>query len=111
MRFNGDTGSNYPAVFMDGYGSSTGSFTASAGYADVAVFSTIQGNAILNIMDYSATYKHKTILGRVNLTDWGTRAFATRWASTSAITSLTISIAGGPVFAIGSSFALYGIAS
>lgn len=112
MRFNGDSGSNYSSVFMDGYGSgSPGALTATGGYADVAVFSTLQANAIMNIMDYSATDKHKNIIGRQNLTDWGTRAFASRWASTSAITSLTISIAGGPVFAAGSTFTLYGIAS
>ena len=113
LQINSDTGTNYSFVTM---------------YTDPAVISasntydrfylttnTIQSGAriasVAQIMDYSATDKHKTVLSRQNFTRaTGTQvveAQASRWASTSAITSLQVS--GG--FSSGATFALYGIAS
>ncbi len=68
---------------------------------------------ISNIMDYSATDKHKTILTRATLKNVNAdqvEATATRWANTSAVTSLVLSVETYNM-AAGSTFALYGIAS
>ena len=119
LRFNGDTGNNYNWVFMNGTGSAASSstqsnqnqldFTASVGIP------TVLGryNAILQILDYSATDKHKTLLSRTNQnadTFPGVTGLAGRWASTSAVTSVGI-FTSTFNFIAGSRFDLYGIAS
>jgi len=94
-------------VFMSGDGSSTFSSTATR------LFVSWGGNvstSIVNIMDYSATNKHKTFLIRDNDTSYRVRAVAGRWANTSAITSLVIGDAGSVSLGAGSTFSLYGIA-
>jgi len=67
-------------------------------------------NAIVQIMDYSATDKHKTFLIRSNATLYAHMA-AARWASTSAITSLVIGDTGGRTLEAGSTLYLYGISA
>ena len=111
IKMNGDTGSNYSYVRMTGNGSSAASFSASG--ADntgnaAGVMTTQQGNVIINLFDYSATDKHKTWLSRANF-GW-VSAFAGRWANTNAVNSFAISL-NGTTFRVGSTFALYGIAS
>lgn len=122
IRFNADTGSNYNAVYMTGNGSSTGSSApsnqTSLYIANNAAYAA-NGNAIqaiISIMDYSATDKHKTVLARsnaINASFGGTEAVAGRWASTSAINSVEIrnQSGNGFLFASGSTFYLYGIVS
>lgn len=111
MNFNGDaTDGNYSRVVMSGDGSSTYSVTSSPRnityYGSVAsTFGTVH---VINIMDYSATDKHKTALVRANRAGSGVDAIARRWASLSAITSVTISPNTGS-FAIGSTFSLFGV--
>ena len=62
-----------------------------------------------DLLDYSATDKHKTILVRFGSnSDSIALAAAGRWASTSAITSIRIYRETGS-FAIGSTFELYGV--
>ena len=68
------------------------------------------GNAVLQIMDYSATDKHKTALARNNVAGIGVEASATRWANTAAITSVQVYVDTGS-FAIGTTLSLYAIAS
>lgn len=112
LRFNSDSGNNYFSVSMNGNGStaSSGSWTSvSSGY--FGIFYTTQSNAIINIMDYSATDKHKTFISRSNNAGNLVRAHATRWASTNAITSVTLTSFGGVNYSSGSTFALYGIES
>lgn len=119
LRFNGDTGNNYNWVFMNGTGSVASSssqsnqaqldFTASVGLPTVVG----RYNTILQIMDYSATDKHKTTLSRTNQNEDtypGVTGLAGRWASTSAVTSMVI-FPSTFSFIAGSTFALYGIAS
>lgn len=65
--------------------------------------------AIFQLMDYSATDKHKTILNRDNINTDGVVAQATRWANTAAITTIAITSFTGSSFVAGSTFALYGI--
>lgn len=111
LRFqaNGDTGSNYNSVRMDGNGSSASSLALSAqDNVQLAVFGTTQAVAITHIMDYSATDKHKTLLARGDRADDRTRATAGRWASTSAITSITLY--GSNSYNFDATFSLYGVA-
>ena len=112
LRFNGDTGSNYTQVFMTGTGSATDSGTVSGTNAQIDVYpyapSSGFNNYILQIMDYSATDKHKTMLRRTNEAGNATEAAAHRWANTAAITSINLAMVS---MNTGSTFALYGIAS
>ena len=111
IRFNGDTGSNYFSVNMRGDGSaasSTSWSSISLGYH--GAFDTNQGLSIINIMDYAATNKHKTILSRTGSSSFDVRAHAVRWADTSAITSITLLTDGAPIYDTGTTFQLFGVA-
>jgi hypothetical protein len=105
LILNSDS-SNYSRVFMFGDGSTTGSgsFTGTTnGAASVAgMLNTYQ------LMDYSATDKHKTILTRYGSAGEITLAQAARYASTSAVSSIQVSI-DAEQFASGSTFSLYGV--
>jgi hypothetical protein len=117
-RINGDTGSNYSFVIAEGDGggsTSSGGGTASLNYFNSA-FSiwTYGGNPLtvitLDLLDYSATDKHKSSLMRANSSTQQTNMRAGRWANTASITSLTFSVSGDNWVA-GSSFALYGVSA
>ena len=112
-RFNSDTGSNYSNVFMAGDGSSASSGSGTSDRMDIGFVSGTRGNTLFNIMDYSATDKHKTSLARYNNSAVQTVARAYRWANTNAITSINLYNSSGnsETFASGSSFALYGISA
>jgi hypothetical protein len=115
LRFNGDSGSNYSMVRMTGDGSSPQSDTVSsvtfAGWAFIENSSTNNFTPIIyNIMDYSATDKHKTVLGRGAGASNFVTATASRWANTSAITAVEVR-PSSTSFAAGSTFALYGVSS
>ena len=113
LQFNGDTSSIYSYLSMYGNGSSSGSI----GDSNVNRL-YIQGGlglsggfqAIYNLQDYSATNKHKTVLGRVSRASQWVTADTGRWASTSAIISILIGAAGSYTYPIGSTFNLYGVA-
>jgi hypothetical protein len=118
LRLNSDTGSNYSTVWMRGNGSAAASSTSSTTYfrysGDIALgggVSFANGMAIINIMDYSTTNKHKTILARANRSSNGVVASAGRWASTSAVTSVTVLWEASTAFAVGDTVSLYGIIS
>lgn len=110
IRFNSDSGSNYNRVFF--YGQGAGSGGAGQDSASVAgmFLRTTVGHFIYNIMDYSATDKHKTVLNRSDAANYATWASAGRWANTAAITSIYVAPSGAS-FASGTMLALYGIAS
>tara|TARA_R110000772_G_scaffold102649_1_gene203437 strand:- start:590 stop:1105 length:516 start_codon:yes stop_codon:yes gene_type:complete len=115
LSFNGDS-SNYSTVYMYGNGSSaaSASSTAQQRLAWGSIYTTTntdstQGTA--QIVDYSATDKHKTTLMRANVigsNGIGALASASRWASTAAVTSLSIS-SSVDSFAAGATFKLFGI--
>jgi hypothetical protein len=110
-RFNGDTGSNYSFVLMDGDGSSAASVAVSGqNVLSFGTNSTADNIQIINVMDYSATDKHKTVLVRANGASSSVTAFADRWANTASITTFLI-FPESNSFASGSTFALYGIAA
>lgn len=117
VRPNNDaTSANYSLIYMygNGGGAASGSSASDPGFAltyGSNPDSTNLWNARLDIMDYSATDKHKMALIRVDEVTESTLAQASRWASTSAITSLVVVPNSGPTWSAGSTFALYGIAS
>jgi hypothetical protein len=107
IQFNNDTGTNYSIVFMFGQGTSANS-EQYTGQTSIG-FGAFQPNGINihHIMDYSATDKHKTVLGRRD-TNTYTLAGAGRWASTSAITSIKFNSTN---MQSGTVLTLYGIVS
>ena len=115
IRINGDTGSNYLFQRMSGSGASASAARISTGATSGTISTIAQATTTgalqmnINIMDYSATDKHKTMLQRstsaVNIS-----AQALRWASTSAITSLVLVVTTQSIGA-GTTLSLYGIVS
>lgn len=115
IRFNNDSGSNYHYLTIAGNGS-----TASRGYnqgltsiyaSDIATASTTNRlNLTVDILDSSATDKHKIVLSKSASSAVAVEGVVARWASTSAVTSIAIFPSTGQ-WASGSTFALYGIAS
>lgn len=115
IRLNSDTGSNYNHVRMSGSGSAATSANAASqtsGFISSVAKATTTGalQMNINIMDYSVTNKHTTIISRADQAANGTEAFANRFANTAAVTSVQILTSTGN-WAIGTTAALYGIAS
>ena len=107
LRFNSDSGSNYSMVRMYTTASSTSTTTYGLLTTGDPTADTL---ATAQIMDYSATDKHKTVLIRSNIPANNTAAHAVRWANTAAITTVAVE-AISTTWAVGTTFALYGIAS
>lgn len=113
FQLNNDTGANYNWVMMGGNGSSAFSVSGANDTKHQFTWDYSNGKmwATVDFQDYSVTDKHKTSLVRGNGTDYGvTTAWAQRWASTSAITSIKIYFASGNIQA-GSTFSLYGVSA
>jgi hypothetical protein len=108
IRFNSDTGSNYSEQWLQYSGGSS----ASSGTGTSLVYSnTALGVAIIEILDYSATDKHKTTITRWTENPIGIVQIRTaRWANTAAVTSLTLGVASGS-YPAEMTFSLYGIVS
>jgi hypothetical protein len=115
IRLNGNTGFNYPGVWM--YGQGSGSLNSGA-MNNFGLWTTL-GHSIpatsgsftkIEILDYSVTDKHKPVLTRANLASGSTDALAQRFANTAAITSVFFQTSGAN-FAAGSTFALYGVSA
>jgi hypothetical protein len=114
LRFNADSGSNYTNVYALGTGSATGSGTQSLTFADCGYMTTFVSNSfnrIIQIMDYSATDKHKTLISRASNTAGAEQVamYANRWANTAAITTVQVLSGSGNSYAAGSTFNLYGV--
>lgn len=119
---NSDTTyTNYYGHYLNGNGSSAaaGGVQASGYNAYIGNTTTSNGSytnmfsgIILDVLDYSSTTKNKTIRAISGHDNNGSGEIvfnSAAWFSTSAITSLTISIAGGTSYVANSQFALYGI--
>jgi hypothetical protein len=108
-RVNGDSGSNYSYVLMSGNGSAASPSTA---FGDAFFRLTDGGStrkqAIHQIFDFAQTNKHKSMLTRGDVPESHTVAWATRWANTAAVTSITVLMSGGNL-QTGSTFSLYGL--
>lgn len=116
-RFNSDSGTNYPYVRMTGNGSSAASASITTDTflnlaAAFGINTTENATIILQVMDYSATDKHRPVLVRSNLAGAGVEAIAGRWANAAnAITQIELFNTSSISFATGTTFSLYGIAS
>ena len=105
LRFNGDSGLNYHSVAMTGFGTTATSSTSSP---DDQISISYNAPGIVQILDYSATDKHKSVLARADSSATATQARAGRWANTAAINSITFTNMSSNS---GSSFYLYGISA
>jgi hypothetical protein len=104
---NGDA-SNMSLVYMDGYGSSTGSGTDSK----ASLWYNASGSSVMStthLMDYSQIDKQKIFLTKAGAPGTAVSSYASRWASTSAITRLDIVNASTGTLAVGSTLYLYGV--
>ena len=111
-RFNSDTGNNYSGLYALGNGSTTLSGTHPTNLITFGAGGASTSATIVNIMDYSATDKHKTVLvkrGVSDATGYSVGMEVGRWANTAAITSMIIFDQSGYTFDAGSNFSLYGI--
>ena len=109
IRLNGDTGSNYTRVYMGAISSpASGTESGTSWFGlSLSAFNAKQIGT-LQIMDYSATDKHKTALNRANEASPYVIADAYRYANTAAVTSVSLTASGG-TFSAGSTFNLYGV--
>jgi len=100
---------NYSRVIMVGTGSSTSSSSDSGTTNGQKALQTnaTQSTGVVQLLDYSATDKHKTVLSRTGPANDVLLAIAQRWANTAAITN--IQIISDTSFSTGSTFDLYGI--
>jgi hypothetical protein len=107
VYYNADTNNaNYSSVQMLG----TGAAAQSSTFLTTGVFATDASQIIFQIMDYSATDKHKTLLSRSDRTGSTVQANAYRWANTAAVTTVRVQMIGIN-FAASTTFNLFGIAS
>jgi hypothetical protein len=116
LQFNNDTGANYNDVYMTGNGSSAASSSNSSDtalrlYQNAFYTSTTLAQTICNILDYSATDKHKSTLTRNNNASQATETFAGRWANTAAISTIKLFSPNATSLAAGSTVALYGVSA
>lgn len=115
LRLNSDiTNGNYARVLMSGNGASTYSVTgASQDMPRITYYGSSstseRSSHKTEIFDYATTDKHKTYLTRSNRAGSGTDAVATRWASTAAVTTLSLNNAVSGGFGATSTFTLYGV--
>lgn len=105
-KLNGST-AGMETVYMYGAGSGSGVSGSANGVAIVGQIDSSGGITTTHFLDYSATDKHKTFLTR------GSRsgivvAYANRWASTDAITSIGMTMQAGSLNS-GTVISLYGI--
>ena len=106
IYFNNDTGANYSSVRMFGNGSTAGSEAVSSPRIGNSYSSSTLTK--VQIMDYSATDKHKTYLARNDRAASIVIAEAGRWANTSAITSVKVQPTTG-TYNSGTTVNLYGV--
>ena len=113
IRLNGDSSALYSRTTLQGNGTSASSGRASnetAWYPSTGD-ATRTANAIIEIMNYSNTTTNKTALTRVNLPFDVVVAQAWLYRSTSAITSITLTVPSTNNWVAGSTFTLYGVKS
>lgn len=106
--FNGDTtAANYNSVtaYGDGATASSTSVSGTRAYLNLH-FNAASENWLIDIMDYSATDKHKTVLAKLTDSTSASQMASGRWGSTAAITSIALTSPIG--YPIGSVFTLYG---
>lgn len=112
MQFNGDTASNYSFTYMFGNGGGTSSGRQSNTFVNLGNINNTRSVNRFNIQNYSNSTTYKSMLGRASLSDKYDVTYAGLWRSTSAITSIKLTIENGTHnFDSGSIFTIYGIAA
>lgn len=121
MRFNSDTGNNYAWHQLEGAGGGSAGQASNSSTnvawlwiaADSVSPANVFGANITDILNYTNTNQYKTArnLGGVdNNGSGGVFGFnSALWMSTSAITSITLTVLSGTNFQQNTQFALYGI--
>lgn len=113
IRVNSDTGANYHQVVMRGATTASAESLPNETQWYASSVNT-QGSQRIDFyahfLDYSATDKHKLLLVREGHNASVVEAGAGRWANTNAINTITVFLSANE-YAIGSTFALYGIVS
>lgn len=112
IRPNSDTSAIYSRTYLTGDGSSaaSGAQTGETGiYVSYATTNTDITISTNHFQNYSNTTIYKTVLSRSN-NSYNTRAQASLWRSTAAISSILL-LPNSGTFATGSTFTLYGIAA
>ena len=121
IRLNSDSGSNYGTHILYGDGASAGAVgTASLSYIygsqipGASATASIFAGTVIDILDYANTNKNTTVrsLGGNDRNGAGDiRLTSGVWLNTAAVTTVTITAAGGNNLAQYSQFALYGVKS
>ena len=115
LRFNGDTASNYSQTYLEGNGTTAVSARGSNqsfGYINLNATPEVNGNIIVNIMNYANTTTFKTYLARTNQAGTATDTVVGLWRATpAAISTILIASSNGGNYLAGSTFNLYGITS
>lgn len=123
LRFNSDSGSNYPYHYLGGDGATTIAFGSAATTSGFAIFtsanasfnSNVVGSTIIDIHDYASTSRNKTVrafsgVDNNSASVVGKLALSSSlWMNTSAITSISIIASSSANFTTATQFALYGI--
>jgi hypothetical protein len=115
IRLNSDTGTNYSYTSLEGSGSAASSYRESnqtRGAINFKTSTTNWGQNTVHFQNYSNSTTYKTWISRGDSSDNGPCAIVGLWRSTSAVTSILITLEGsGQNFDVGSTFSLYGIAA
>lgn len=109
IRLNGDSASNYSRAGMRGNGSTAAAYSVAAESAAFADGPSANLMIQVNVFDYTAVDKHKSMLTRGVSASDTTTLVANRWASTAAVTSITITTTNTDTYGSGSIFTLYGV--
>jgi len=113
IRLNSDTGTNYSYTSLEGSGSAASSYRESNQTRGATNFKTSTANwgqNTIHFQNYSNSTTYKTWVSRGDAADTGPCAIVGLWRSTSAVTSILITLEGsGQNFDVGSTFSLYGI--
>lgn len=108
LRFNNDSGTNYVGLSLQNAGNSVARYNSNQNYIWSPLFNS-GGNAanltVFQIMDYSRTDKHKTVLSKSSIPTSVVSMESWRWANLSAINSIYVE----PDLTTGSTLSLYGI--
>jgi hypothetical protein len=111
LQFNGDTGTNYSATYLQGDGSAAASGRFSS-IAEMRFYNQSTADFypnIIHIMNYANSTTYKTAIGRTSTAGISVTATVGLWRSTAAITQ--VDVKSPNTFTSGSTFTLYGIAA
>jgi hypothetical protein len=110
LRFNTDESvSSYRRQIMVGNGSTATASVQTTSYIGIqgSLF-TANGGYQIQILDYAATDKSKTVIGRYSNAGTDASMLSGRWVSTAAINRVILTFFGVNA-TVGSTFSLYGI--